>query len=216
LPEVAKRIEFSERMIQLAMKGSAELKVRRQEIAQAEAMVDVSRRKRHPDFNLGAEVRNFSGNGEFRQSMVALSFNLPWGNRKRYSADIKREEAKLQAAQLEADAAELELKNEIHALTVKIDAARREALLYRDEIIPRSELGLESVTAGWENGSATFRDLLDARRMLLDGWLMFARAVSEQYQMMSELVLCCGVGDLEALEMIGVPLEPSSAPESKP
>ena len=39
--------------------------------------------------------------------------------------------------------------------------------------------------------------------MLLEGRLMYARAVSEQYQMLSELVLCCGIGDLEALQMIG-------------
>ena len=33
--------------------------------------------------------------------------------------------------------------------------------------------------------------------------LMYARAVSEQYEMLSDLVLCCGLGDLEALQMIG-------------
>jgi hypothetical protein len=32
--------------------------------------------------------------------------------------------------------------------------------------------------------------------------LMHARAVAEQYQMLSELVLCCGLGDLEALQML--------------
>ena len=189
--------------------------MRREEINQAGAMVDVSRRKRYPDFSLGAEVRNFRETGEFRQSMVTLSFNLPLGNRKRYNADIRREEAKLQATQLETTDAELALKNEIHALTVKIDSARREALLYRDEIIPRSELGLESVRSGWENGRAQFRDLLDARRMLLDARLMYARAIAEQFQMMSELVLCCGLGDLDAFQMIGVGLE-NKPEENKP
>jgi len=215
LPEVAKQVVFDEYLLKLAMKGSAELKMRRQEIAQAEAMVDVAQRKRNPDVSLGAEVRNFTGTGEFRQSVVTLSFNFPWGNHKRYDADIKREEAKLQATQFDTADAELALKNEIHALTVKIDSARREALLYRDEIIPRSELGLESVTSTWENGRATFRDLLDARRMLLDARLMFARAVSEQYQMLSDLVLCCGLGELDALQMIGVKVE-DQPKENKP
>ena len=215
LPAVAQPIVFDDYLVHLALKGSAELKMRRQEITQSEAMVDVSRRKRYPDFSLGAEVRNFRETGEFRQSMVTLSFNLPLGNRKRYNADIRREEAKLQATQLETTDAELALKNEIHALTVKIDSARREALLYRDEIIPRSELALGSVTSGWESGRATFRDLLDARRMLLDARLMYARAVTEQFQMMSELVLCCGLGDLDALQMIGVGLE-NQPEENKP
>jgi hypothetical protein len=39
--------------------------------------------------------------------------------------------------------------------------------------------------------------------MLLEGKLMYVRAVAEQYEMLSELVLCCGLGDLEALQMIG-------------
>jgi hypothetical protein len=60
-----------------------------------------------------------------------------------------------------------------------------------------------------------FRDLLDARRMLLDGRLMYVRAVSEQYQVLSDLVLCCGLGDLEALQMIGVTPEDKNG-ETKP
>ena len=92
---------------------------------------------------------------------------------------------------------------------MKIDAARREALLYRDEIIPRSQSALDSARTGWESGRSTFRDVLEARRMLLEGRLMQARAVAEQYQMLSELVLCCGLGDLEALEMIGAQPEPA-------
>ena len=48
----------------------------------------------------------------------------------------------------------------------------------------------------------TLRDVLEARRMLVEARLMFARAVAEQYEMLSELVLCCGLGDLEALQML--------------
>jgi hypothetical protein len=83
-------------------------------------------------------------------------------------------------------------------------------LLYRDEIIPRSEAGLESARIAWEANRGTFRDLIDTRRMLLDGQLMYARAVAEQYGMMAELILCCGLGDMEALQMIG------AGPESEP
>jgi hypothetical protein len=50
---------------------------------------------------------------------------------------------------------------------------------------------------------------------LLDAQLMFARAVSEQYQMLSELVLCCGLGDLEALQMIGAQLSEDDSKTKK-
>jgi len=39
------------------------------------------------------------------------------------------------------------------------------------------------------------------------------RAVAEQYKAISELVLCCGAGDLEALEMIDT--GKTTAPENK-
>jgi hypothetical protein len=44
---------------------------------------------------------------------------------------------------------------------------------------------------------------MEARRMLLDARLDFAKAISEQYQLLAELILCCGLGDMEALEGMG-------------
>ncbi|HEY9509822.1 MAG TPA: hypothetical protein VIV82_08175, partial [Verrucomicrobiae bacterium] len=83
-----------------------------------------------------------------------------------------------------------------------IDAARREALLYRDEILPRTQAALESTRAEWESNRGFIRDLLDARRLLLEARLSYVRAVATQYEMLSDLVLCCGLGDLSALQMI--------------
>jgi hypothetical protein len=38
--------------------------------------------------------------------------------------------------------------------------------------------------------------------MLLDGQGMEARAIAEQYRLLADLVLCCGLADLEALDML--------------
>jgi outer membrane protein TolC len=62
---------------------------------------------------------------------------------------------------------------------------------------------VQSARAAWETGRGMFRDVLEARRMWLDAQLMYFKAVAEQYEMLADLVLCCGVGDLEALQMIG-------------
>jgi outer membrane protein TolC len=204
LPPVAGPVRYNEQLVQFAVQYEPELKLRQEEIHEAEAAVDVSRRARLPDLVAGAEVRQYSGDGDFRQSMVTLGINLPWGNRKRYRAAVERDEARLRATRLDAADYELGLRNEVRALTVQIDAARREGLLYRDQIIPRSETALASTRAAWETGRGMFRDVLDARRMLVEVRLMEARAVTEQYEMLAELVLCCGLGDLEALQMISV------------
>jgi outer membrane protein TolC len=144
-----------------------------------------------------------------------LSFNLPWGNGDKYRSDIRREEARQRAAELDLADWQLSARQEVHHLTVAIDAARREALLYRDDIIPRSEQALTSARAAWETGRRTLREVLETRRMLLDARLMYARAVAEQFTMMSELVLCCGLGDFESLQMIGAEIEPEPAQPKK-
>jgi outer membrane protein TolC len=203
LPTVAGPVYFNQQLLTFASKYEPKLRMMREQVNQAQATVDSTRRSRMPDVSAGAISRNYSGNGDWRQAEIMLSFTLPVFNTQKYRSDIRRDEARLRATEFDATDYELSLREEIHALTVKIDAARREALTYRDDIIPRSESALGSARASWESGRGSFRDVLDARRMLLEGRLMYARALSEQYQMLSELVLCCGLGDLEALQMIG-------------
>jgi outer membrane protein, heavy metal efflux system len=216
LPEVAGPLVYSQKLVDLAVRYQPELNAKRMEIKEAEASVEVTRRQQYPDLSVGAEVRNYSDDGSVRQGMLTLSFNIPWGNGRHYRAAIQREKSKASAAQFEASDYELRLRNEVHELTVKIDNARRDALLYRDEIIPRNQVALETAQAAWTSGRGMFRDVLEARRMLLESQLMQARAVTEQYQMMSDLVLCCGLGDLQALEMIGVIPEPAKPETQQP
>jgi outer membrane protein TolC len=179
-------------------------------------MTQLARRQRLPEVSLGFEGRNYTGDGSTRQDTVMLSFTLPWANSSKYRSDLRRDEAKLKATEFDAADYSQAVREEVHMLTVKIDAARREALLYRDQIIPRGEQALASTHALLESGGGIVRDLLDARRMLLDGRLLYARAVSEQYQMLSELVLCCGLGDLEALQMLSRQAQDPGTVEPKP
>jgi outer membrane protein, heavy metal efflux system len=200
-PPVAQPIPFSPRLVRLATTYEPRLKVLDEEIKQAQATADLTRRQRRPDVRVGAEARHYSGDGSFRQGMLTLSFNVPWGNARKYRSDIEREEARTRAAQLNRADYELSVIDEIHHLTVRIDAARREALLYRDEILPRAEQTLELERAAFQANQGVFAELLEARRFLLEAQVLYVRALAEQYQAISELVLCCGIGDLDALQM---------------
>lgn len=209
LPALAGPVLYSQKLVDFALKYEPKIEMLRRQIKQAEATVASTRRQRLPDISAGLEARNYTGDGSFRQGILLFSMNVPWVNAGKYRSEIQREEAKLKATELDLVDYELSVREEVHMLTVKIDAARREAVLYRDQIIPRSQTALDSARSGWEANRGTFREVLDARRMLLDGRLMHARAVAEQYQMLSELVLCCGLGDMEALQMIGAQPEVS-------
>ena len=217
LPALAGPVVYNQKLVEFAIKYEPKIEMLRRQIKQAEATVASTRRQRLPDISAGLEARNYTGDGSFRQGILLFSMNVPWVNAGKYRSEVRRDEAKLKAAELDLVDYELSVREEVHQLTVKIDAARREAVLYRDQIIPRSQSALDSARSGWEANRSTFRDVLDARRMLLEGRLMHARAVAEQYQMLSELVLCCGLGDMEALQMIGaqpeVPTEEKTNPK---
>ena len=202
LPPVAAPVNFNQRLVELALKYEPKIRLMQQQIKQAEASVELTRRQRLPDVNVGLEARNYTGDGSFRQGMLVFSMNLPWANSRKYRSEIKREQSKLQATEFDLADYQAGLREEVHQLTIRIDAARREALLYRDEILPRTQAALESTRAEWESNRGFIRDLLDARRLLLEARLSYVRAVATQYEMLSDLVLCCGLGDLSALQMI--------------
>jgi outer membrane protein TolC len=145
-----------------------------------------------------------------------LGFTFPWGNTRKYRSAYDQARARATAAEQDAADYALGLQEEIHQLTVGLDAARREALLYRDDILPRAERALESAQAAWAANRGMFLDVMEARRMVLEARLMEARAVAEQYDQLSELVLCCGLGDLEALSMIGAQPASSNSPSPAP
>jgi outer membrane protein TolC len=212
LPPLAGPVAFNQRLVDFALKYEPKAQMMQQQIKQSEATVDLTRRQRMPDVNVGLEARNYTGDGSFRQGMLVFSMNLPWANDGKYRSDIRREQSKLKATEFDLADYQAGLREEVHQLTVKIDAARREALLYRDQILPRTQAALESARATWEASRGSIRDLLDARRLLLEARLMYARAVAGQYQMMSDLVLCCGIGDLSALQMIGAEPEKVAEP----
>ncbi len=202
LPPPADPIAYSPRLIEFALKYEPRIAVKRKELSQAKAMADLTSRERFPEVSVGVEGRNYSGDGRLRQNMVVLSMNLPWFNRGKYQSAIARDREKAEAVGRDLADYELGAQEEVHQLLTRIASARREALVYRDEVVPRSESALRSAQSGWEANRDSVRDVLEARRMLLESRLMEARAITEQYQMLSELVLCCGLGDLQALQML--------------
>ena len=216
LPALAEPVAYRQKLIDSAAKFEPKLRVMRREVQQAEASVAATRKSRLPDVSAGIEGRQYSGDGGFREGMFTVSLSLPWFNRGKYRSDVARDEARLKAVEFDAADYQLSLHESLHALTVHIDAARREALLYRDEILPRSRQALESAHANWLANRGLSFDVMEARRMLLEAQLMSARAVAEQYQLLSELVLFCGLTDLEALEAISGQPGSISSPSPKP
>ena len=199
LPPVAPAIPLSNKLLALAILNEPKLKVLEQEIKQAAVSAELTRKMRLPDIALGVEGRQYSGDGEFRSGMFTLRFSLPWANGSKYRKDYERDREKQKSAEQEREDQILMVREELHHLAVGIEAMRREALLHSDEITTRAMQALTSRLSEWEAGRGMFRDVLDARRMLLESELMSARATEEQHQMLAEMLLWTGLENLEAL-----------------
>ena len=174
-------------------------------------MAELTRKTRLPDVGFGVEGKQYHGDGEFRMGMFKLTLSLPWVNRNKYRDSYQRDKARQKAAEEERLDQVLMVREQLHHLTVDIDASRREALLYRDEITVRAQQALSNRLTDWETGRGTFRDVLDARRMLLESQLMAARATAEQRQAIAELLLWTGLDSAEALAPLTA--EPSLTPD---
>ena len=199
LPPVAAAIPLSGKLLALALQNEPKLKVLDQEIKQAAASAELTRKMRLPEVALGVEGRQYSGDGEFRSGMFTLRFSLPWANGGKYRKDYERDKEKKKSAEQEREDQILMVREELHHLAVGIEAMRREALLHTDEITTRAMRALTSRLSEWEAGRGMFRDVLDARRMLLESEWMAARATAEQHQMLAEMLLWTGLENLEAL-----------------
>src|SRR6185503_11414819 len=195
-------------LIVQATEAAPQLDVMRASLRQAESSLVLARKQRLPEVSVGVEGRQFADTGEFREGVVTLGLSIPWGNRSRYAADVKREQRKLEAAQLDIADMQLALRDEVSRLTIQIDNARRESALYHTDIIPRTQQALDGARANWLNNRGTLRDVLEARRMLLEAQTMEARAISEQHSMLADLLLHCGRGEFGNLQ------QPTARPSS--
>jgi outer membrane protein TolC len=212
LPLIGPEIEFNARLQKLALTYEARLRVMKHEVHHAVATTRLAEKQRFPEVSVGIEGRQYSGDGEFKEGLFMVRLSVPWFNRGKYRKEIERDQAKLRAAEQELSDYELFVPTEARRVVTRADAARRQALLYRDEIIPRGELALRSARAAWIANRGTFLDMMEARRMWLESRLEYARAVAEQYAMLVELTLCCGAADLEALQMLGAPMDSGANP----
>jgi outer membrane protein TolC len=193
-----------------ASETAPELDILRASLRQAESSITLVRRQRLPDVGLGVEGRQFADTGAFREGVVTLGVSIPWGNRSRYDADVKREQRKADAAQLDIADMQLAMREEITRAVIQIENAGRAATLYRTDIIPRTQQALEGAHTTWVNNRGTLRDVLDARRLLLEARAAEARAVAEQRSLVADLSLHCGLDELSPAQGAATTNAPSN------
>jgi outer membrane protein TolC len=216
MPTLQPAIYYTPQLVDAALAAEPQLKVMRQESLSAQASADLTRRQRLPDVSLGIEARQYSGDGGFREGMATVSFTVPWLNRGKYDDDWRRDQQRRRASDFAAADYALSVREELHHDVVNLDSARRQAVLFQDQLIPLTEQTLASAQTAWEHNIGPFQDILDAHRALLLDEITLARALSDQATILADISYLTGCRDLGALlALAGSPAPDHDDPASE-
>ncbi len=193
------KIEVSNEQILIWLReANPELKALDYQIAAQKKTVELAGKDYFPDITLGVDYIDtdealMSGTLDSGKDPVVLvaSINLPiWHDK--YRANQRRARARYLAALKERLGAENTLAAEVHLALYEFRDAQRKINLYRDSLIPKAEQSLKVSQAAFMVNKASFLDLIDAERMLLEFQLLYERALANNVQRLAQLEMLIG------------------------
>ena len=180
------------RLLEILRENNPELKALDFQVAREERMIRLAEKDYYPDLMLGAGYmrEQMSGGGE-DGVMAMVGATLPiW--RAKYAAGVREAERRHDATvKRRADRA-----NRLAAQAVKVAYrlrdARRKIDLYGNTLLPKAEESLKATETSFRGSQATFTDLIDAERILLEFRLAYERSLADHAQRRAELEMLVG------------------------
>jgi outer membrane protein TolC len=165
----------------------------------AEYAVTLAEKEFYPDFALGldytfiggARMPGVSGSGDDAMA-VTLGLDLPI-YRARYKAGLSQAWAERSAARGALADARHKLVAKLEMALYRLRDADRRIDLFREALVPKGEESVGATTAAYRAGNASFLDLIDAERVLLEFELSVARAASDHAQSLAEVERLVGL-----------------------
>jgi outer membrane protein, heavy metal efflux system len=177
-----------ESWLAMARAGNPELAAYRHAVESEQQAVLLARREFYPDLMLGLEYGRDAGarmammDGGGRDMVVGmLSINVPiW--RGRLDAGVSEARDRAVAAGREAHARELALENELKTALFAWREGERRVQLYGGTLLPKARQSLAATETAYRTGEASFTDLIDTQRVLLEFQLAHERAAADRAQ----------------------------------
>jgi outer membrane protein TolC len=191
LPDLSVKLEptpadlTEESLLAIAFERNPRLKEVRGEVMQAVALFGLARKSTVPDFSFGVST-DVKASPEPWMPMAGVTLPI-W--RDKIAAEIAQGRAGVGAARARLSAEELDLAVRFAETAFNWREADRNAKLYGDALLPKGQGSLESARAGYAAGNASFLDVLEAERDLLDIHENEAVAVGQREIALSELSL---------------------------
>ena len=153
-------------------------------LAAAQKSRDLAFRNRNPDFQVG--VLPTQMRSRITSWGLMLEMNIPLQQESRRSQE-REAEAMVGAARWRSAALAQQLLGELAGNLAAFDAARRTEALVTSQLLPQSNLSLQSALAAYENGKVDFATLLDAQRQIAKARQDLLKAQVEAQMRLAEI-----------------------------
>jgi len=179
--------------------SSPQLRALDAQVEQAERQVELAKKEYYPDVTLGAEfvdinepVAGMSPSDAGKDAVaVTASLNLPiWWDK--LSAGVREAKHRRLAAAMEREQTRSDLAARLKMAAFRYRDAERKLTLYRDTLVPKTQQALSAAEAAFRGGEASFTDLIDAQRLLLEFSLSAERAATDRVQRLAEIEMLTG------------------------
>jgi outer membrane protein TolC len=151
----------------------------RAEVAREQAELARLRGERRPDFVVGGGYMLQPGGLGAWTAKAGLSWpDAPW-SRGAIGAAIETQTRRVNAAQARLDAAGAAVRRDVQEARVRLEAARRRALLVQTTVLPHVEHALEVARVAYSANRGEFADVIDSQRLLLSARMESAAAQGE-------------------------------------
>lgn len=177
-------------LLQAAWEQKPELMAASYDVRIAQLVLDQSRADYWPEVMSQYRSRNSASTGRSNDLMVGVALPIQWGA---LSAREKSAEAELAVATATFAAQRNAIAYELKKQIVTVQANERFVELYDSSVLPQAQQALQVTEASYQSGKASFLDLLDAERLLLQSNLEYHQYLDEHEQALAELEKIVGV-----------------------
>jgi outer membrane protein TolC len=179
-------------LLALGVANNPELTALARDVAGREDAVERARLEYIPDFN------PFVGGTGGLSQVVGLGVTLPTvipqiqGMIAEARANLKRADAQLRQARFDRS-------GEFVATLYMLRNSERQACLFTERVLPRVLQVMEATKRAYSTGGASYLDLIDSQRTLLEVRLMIVEAAAQREKSLVDLEALAGV-DMETIE----------------
>lgn len=163
--EVQPVIPPIEQLRDLTFAHRPEVRIAAAGVEQKKAILQLAQREWIPDPAITVQAQRYNGaSHDVSEVDAGISFNVPWVNFHKYSAEIQEAKDNLDAAQEDLQGARAEAIGALRDALQKVETMHHHLQLLGGKLLPQARQAFEASQLSYENGKASFPDWITAQR----------------------------------------------------